>query len=241
MAVHPHDDGVLLGGADAVDRGGFDAEVALCRMGSADPDNERVEVWLIDADDANPNLTFVLNDAARTVQTLRAEGKRVLLHCVQGRSRTPTVAARYSQLLAQDPRQVFTAMPWAQPRTELWEAVVGEEPNWTWHSELVPTPKPISVKLYEQDNLFVSAYIQDDGVLEIAGQDLSPPEAFGDEYEYFVSVEAADIPTVVAALGGQPGDDVLALLKSHGEKIVSGGEQKWLKSLGIEPGLHTWW
>ena len=241
VAVHPHDGGVLLGGADAVAAGGFDVEVALCRMGSADPGHERVEVWLIDADDANPNLAFVLDDAARTVQTLRAEGKRVLLHCVQGRSRTPTVAARYAQLLAQDPDQVLTAMPWAQPRTELWDAVVGENPTGTGRRDLEPTPEPVSVQIYEQDNLFVSAHIRDDGDLEIAGQDLSPPEAFGDEYEYFISVKTTDIPTVVAALGGQPGDDILVLLKAHGEQIVSGGEQKWLRSLGIEPDLHTWW
>ena len=56
-------------------------------------------------------------------------------------------------------------MPWAQPRTELWEAVVGEEPNWTGRRDRVPTPEPVSVMLYEQDNPFVSAYIRDDGVL----------------------------------------------------------------------------
>ncbi len=60
---------------------------------------------------------------------------------------------------------MLTAMPWAQPRTELWEAVVGEEPNWTGRRDRVPTPEPVSVMLYEQDNPFVSAYIRDDGVL----------------------------------------------------------------------------
>ena len=50
-------------------------------------------MWLVDAGpDKNPNLEFVLDDAARTVKALRDEGKVVLLHCVEGRSRTPSVA-----------------------------------------------------------------------------------------------------------------------------------------------------
>ena len=47
----------------------------------------------------NPNLDFVLNDAAGAVAAFRAEGKTVLLHCVQAQSRTPTVAALYGARL----------------------------------------------------------------------------------------------------------------------------------------------
>jgi ADP-ribosyl-[dinitrogen reductase] hydrolase len=97
----PGDEGVLLGSlpalVDAIDQ--VDAVVSLCRVGTdqVPTDLEHHEVWLVDqsGDTANPNLAFVLNDAVDAVRTLRAEGKRVFLHCVGGRSRTPTVAAAY--------------------------------------------------------------------------------------------------------------------------------------------------
>jgi protein-tyrosine phosphatase len=38
----------------------------------------------------------VLNDTVRLIETLRAEGRTVLVHCVQAYSRTPTIAALYS-------------------------------------------------------------------------------------------------------------------------------------------------
>jgi ADP-ribosylglycohydrolase len=122
---HPHDNGVSLGGYRAAFTGGFDAVVSLCRMGSADLGAEQVEFWLIDQGPAgNQNLDFVLDDAARTIAALRAEGKTVLLHCVEGKSRTPSVAARYSLLLGGDPRDVLDAMRWADPNPELWRAAV---------------------------------------------------------------------------------------------------------------------
>ena len=55
---------------------------------------ESVQVWLID-EDGNPNLDFVLEEAAAMVATLRAEGSTVFLHCTEGRSRTAAVATLY--------------------------------------------------------------------------------------------------------------------------------------------------
>jgi hypothetical protein len=104
VVSHPHDDGVLLGDAALLDDlpGGVDAIVSLCRVGSGaarlvDP-GAHVSVWLIDraAPEENPNLDFVLADAADTVAAMRAEGRTVLLHCAAAQSRTPTVAAAYS-------------------------------------------------------------------------------------------------------------------------------------------------
>jgi ADP-ribosyl-[dinitrogen reductase] hydrolase len=97
----PGDAGVLLGSlpalADTVDQ--VDAVVSLCRVGTRQVPThlEHHEAWLVDqpGDAANPNLGFVLNDAVDAIRTLRDEGKRVFLHCVGGRSRTPTVAAAY--------------------------------------------------------------------------------------------------------------------------------------------------
>lgn len=123
VAAHPHDPGVFLGDAAAAWTGAYDAVVSLCRMGSETLEAEHVEFWLVDQGRAaNPNLSFVLRDAARTVQTLRAENKTVLVHCAQGRSRTPSVGGAYSMLLGRDPRDVLRAMPWAGPDPELWAA-----------------------------------------------------------------------------------------------------------------------
>lgn len=123
VAVHPHDDGVLVGGVDAIQAGGYDAVVSLCRMGTQALGVEHLRFWLVDAGPhANDNLDFVLSDAARMVQTLRSEGKRVLLHCVEERSRTPSVAASYSMLLGQDPYDVLETMTWSHPDPQLWRA-----------------------------------------------------------------------------------------------------------------------
>ncbi|HEY5182649.1 MAG TPA: ADP-ribosylglycohydrolase family protein [Dermatophilaceae bacterium] len=109
LAPHPYDDHVWLGGVDALTNlpDGVNAVVSLCRLGKAEvpapgvaaPDH--VEVWLIDETDPakNPNLDFVLSDAAGAVSELRDEGRTVLLHCVQAQSRTPAVAALYGARL----------------------------------------------------------------------------------------------------------------------------------------------
>jgi ADP-ribosyl-[dinitrogen reductase] hydrolase len=119
LARHPHDEGVWMGGVDALTNlpDGVNAVVSLCRLGNAEvptagvATRDHVEVWLIDeADPAkNPNLDFVLSDAAAAVAALRAEGKTVLLHCVQAQSRTPTVAALYgARLTGRSPSEVLS-------------------------------------------------------------------------------------------------------------------------------------
>ncbi|NUU20932.1 MAG: hydrolase [Streptomycetaceae bacterium] len=102
---HPFDPGVWLGNLATAQRTGpapVDAVVSLCRVGTAPilPGNdvEHIRIWLVDRPGANANLPFALDQAAREVLRLRREGKRVLLHCVAGRSRTPAVAARYACL-----------------------------------------------------------------------------------------------------------------------------------------------
>ena len=56
--------------------------------------------------------------------------------------------------------------------------------------------KPVT--LWDSDHLHIGAEITNDGRLQIAGQDL---RAMGGEYEYILTIEQADIPRVVAALG----------------------------------------
>jgi protein-tyrosine phosphatase len=77
-----------------------DAVVSLCRMGSGQVPAgvEHVEVPLIDRSGANAHLRHLVLDTAAGVAALRAEGKRVLLHCAAGQSRTPAVAAAYLHL-----------------------------------------------------------------------------------------------------------------------------------------------
>ncbi|WP_344327677.1 ADP-ribosylglycohydrolase family protein [Aeromicrobium halocynthiae] len=105
LARHPYDDGVWMASATELDRlpGDVDAVVTLCLTGTEQVPAgiEQVTFRLQDLPDpaANPNLDFVIVDAARTVAALRAEGKRVLLHCVASHSRTPTVAIAYAMLL----------------------------------------------------------------------------------------------------------------------------------------------
>lgn len=112
LARHPSDPGVWLSGAGALRHlpPAVDAVVSLCRLGTDEVPAQRpggagridpgdhLEVWLIDSHnpDANPNLGLVLLDAADTVAALRTEGRQVLIHCVQARSRTPAVGALYA-------------------------------------------------------------------------------------------------------------------------------------------------
>ncbi|GAB3209118.1 hypothetical protein GCM10027294_22220 [Marinactinospora endophytica] len=101
---HPHDPGVILCNLPYVPTAAdAQAVVSLCQVGAGDmpahlPARDTVEVWLADTTGINSNLHFVLDQAARAVATLRAEGKRVLLHCAACQSRTPAVAAHYAVL-----------------------------------------------------------------------------------------------------------------------------------------------
>ncbi|RWR22910.1 ADP-ribosylglycohydrolase family protein [Agrococcus lahaulensis] len=101
LVRHPLDEGVWLG--DLASLGSMpstvDGVVSLCRVGNTQAAVDRAnhaEIRLIDADGMNPHLDVVLADAADAVATLRAEGREVLLHCYESRSRTAAVAALYA-------------------------------------------------------------------------------------------------------------------------------------------------
>ncbi|MXM66197.1 hypothetical protein GR925_22855 [Streptomyces sp. HUCO-GS316] len=66
---------------------------------------------------------------------------------------------------------------------------------------------------------YLSARLTEDGALVVEGQDLGPgvTRVFGEgitEYEWTHTVAARHVPTLVAALAGAEGSDVLALLAS---------------------------
>jgi ADP-ribosylglycohydrolase/predicted protein tyrosine phosphatase len=141
---HPHDDRVLLGDVAVLDDlpAGVDAIVSLCRVGRRTPaavsPADHVTVWLVDSSgaDVNPNLDFVLADAADAVAALRNEGRTVLLHCVAAQSRTPAVAAAYAvRHLGRDPHtalaEVCAALPDARPNPGFVAAVERMSPRVT--------------------------------------------------------------------------------------------------------------
>jgi len=132
--AHPGDSGVILGSVKTSGHG-CDAVVSLCQRGTAEvplPGNQvqdHVEVWLMDSEDPadNPNLDFVLADTAAVIANLRAEGRRVLLHCVAAEQRTPTAAVAYAAHLGQDraqaAAQVRTALRSTRGEGLLWDRV----------------------------------------------------------------------------------------------------------------------
>lgn len=117
----PSDPGVLLGNVFALDSVTADAVVSLCRVGRRQLRDRHLEVWLVDSADpaANPNGSFVVADTADAVAALRAEGATVFIHCVEGRSRTPTVAAAYMiRHLGHDPAAALAELESVLPRCE---------------------------------------------------------------------------------------------------------------------------
>lgn len=125
LVRHPHDAGVWLAGATALDDipTDVDAVVSLCLTGRTQVPSrpEHINFRLMDESDpaANPHLDFVIADSAQTVQALRDEGKTVLLHCVAAHSRTPTIGIAYAMLLGvpleQAMDEVCSALPAAHP------------------------------------------------------------------------------------------------------------------------------
>jgi hypothetical protein len=134
LAPHPYDPQVLLGGIGALWSlpQGVDAVVSLCRVGddAIPTDMPHVEVRLIDREDSdeNPHLDYVLAEAVRAVEELRAEGRTVLVHCVEALSRTPTVAALYGMRVrgvgAEEAlRDVLAVLPGADPNAAFQKAL----------------------------------------------------------------------------------------------------------------------
>jgi hypothetical protein len=93
-------------------------------------------------------------------------------------------------------------------------------------------------RIWSRNRLYVDAVLTSAGDLVFEGQDLNGWLG-AEEYEYWVTARAALVLRVVEALGGSPGDDVLALLADHADEIVLRGESTWLRSLGIDPDIHV--
>jgi hypothetical protein len=73
------------------------------------------------------------------------------------------------------------------------------------------------------------------GALRFSGHDLRPPSAFGDEYEYWITVPPQELPALAAELGVDDHHAALvAALGERAEEIVGRGERTWLTERGIK-------
>ncbi len=123
---HPYDDKVWIGGIAALRKlpKEVDAIVSLCRVADVHlpAGVKHLDVRLIDRENENANLDFVLLDTVRAVEQLRAEGRTVFVHCVQAASRTPTIGALYGARkrgvdIDQALDDVVAVLPGASPNT----------------------------------------------------------------------------------------------------------------------------
>lgn len=131
LVPHPHDDGVLVGTLTSLDRlpDDVDVVVSMCRVGSNQvPGVETIEFWLIDEPGKNLDTEFVLTDVANTIAELRAEGKKVAVHCVSAHNRAPAAAIAYSVLHCSVPfeqawHEVGNALPEQHTNPDFYEAL----------------------------------------------------------------------------------------------------------------------
>jgi hypothetical protein len=92
------DDGVLWGDVGALASVKADGFISLCRIGTEQRrGSDHYEIWIVDsaAEGSNADVGFVLRDTVDAITTLRAEGRRVFVHCVMSESRTPAVAVAW--------------------------------------------------------------------------------------------------------------------------------------------------
>lgn len=106
-----------------------------------------------------------------------------------------------------------------------------------------PTVTLRDEKRADGSHLGLWAYLDTAGRLHIDGQDLGPVTKFvsGDgEYEYFEMVAKADIPRLIALLGGKPEDDILELLARSWTGDKSYELERILSEGPIEVELGIW-
>ena len=88
----------------------------------------------------------------------------------------------------------------------------------------------------------ISATLRADGTLIIDGQDLGPQvQIFGPdfrEYEWAWTAQPAEVPRIVEALGGKPGDDPLQVLTDWSRGRNGEDPGNYLKKAGIT--LEFW-
>ena len=81
---------------------------------------------------------------------------------------------------------------------------------------------------------YLDATLETDGSLTLAGQNLGPTVSYDGEYEYWYTVQAEHVPALVVALGGEPGDDIIAVLERHWSGDAAVGIGGALNHSGVE-------
>ncbi len=93
------------------------------------------------------------------------------------------------------------------------------------------------------DHRHLEAYLDPQGCLHIDGHDLGPgtsPVSEDGEYEWFETFDAADVPRLVALLGGARGEPVLALLARSFTGERSYELERIVRESGIPAHRHVW-
>jgi hypothetical protein len=93
-----------------------------------------------------------------------------------------------------------------------------------------------SHSIWRHNDLYVDAEVNENGDLTLRGQDLSGK--LWAEYEYAITVKCDDIDTLIAALGGVSGDDVIDLLEVNAQTLITTGERRWLEDYSVP--LELW-
>lgn len=86
------------------------------------------------------------------------------------------------------------------------------------------------------------ARLDADGNLHIEGQDLGVPPGLvsnDDEYEYFHTIRAEDIPKLIELLGGDPGDDLRDVLGLNWTDADSFELEKRLRDAPFEIAFYS--
>lgn len=103
------------------------------------------------------------------------------------------------------------------PIAKLAEAAGFELDPWD-HAEAALAASKVELRAEHRpdgSSLYLEAWLDDARNLHLDGRDLGPvtrPVSPDGEYEYFMTIAAADVPRVVELLGGAPGENVLRLL-----------------------------
>ncbi|MCX4749827.1 hypothetical protein OG455_30660 [Kitasatospora sp. NBC_01287] len=92
-----------------------------------------------------------------------------------------------------------------------------------------------SVILKAWKGLHATATLEDDGKLRFEGHDYNGAT----DFEYYITVSAADVPKVAAALGAGSDEELMAALEREGAAITQRGEYTWLRSLDLTPDLWS--
>jgi hypothetical protein len=80
----------------------------------------------------------------------------------------------------------------------------------------------------------------DDGSIEFSGMSYRFRTADGDPYEYTVTVDAAHVPALRAAMGIAPDADVFSALVARTREIMKRGEHAWLTDRAVPVELFSW-